>query len=108
MIPSPLQALAMIALTVLLSGAVMVLVHRHMPLRNKTIADLQDQIYGLEAEQSVHDEHIGRLQRRTGITSDIAISGPVTGKNLNLPADDDAMALWDAIVNDARKHEKDH
>lgn len=106
MILTPLQALTMVALAVLLSGLVMVLIHRHMPLRNKTIADLQDQIYGLEAEQSVHDEHIGRLQRRTGITVDPVISGPVTTTtNLNLPADDDAMALWDAIVNDARKHE---
>lgn len=35
MILSPLQALAMVALTILLCGVVMVLVHRHMPLRNK-------------------------------------------------------------------------
>lgn len=97
MILTPLQALAMIALTILLCGAAMILIHRHIPVRNRQIERMELTMHQLKATSEATRRRLLKLENTTKANT--------TTTNLNLPADDDAMALWDAIVNDARKHE---
>lgn len=100
MILTPLQIFGGIALIVLLCAIVMTLVHLYLPLRTKTVAELQDQMSTLKHNWAYYSDSLEAYQARIENLEDrdITINQPVTSQ-------DDPMALWDAIVNHARREE---
>lgn len=100
MILSPLQAISMVALIVLLCAIVMTLIHLYLPLRTKTVAELQAQMSTLKHNWAYYSDSLDAYQARIEKLEDqgVTINHPVTSS-------DDPMALWDAIVNQAKREE---
>lgn len=102
MILTPLQAIALVALIVILCAAVMAIIHLYLPHGSKAFIELKTRVKNLEAENT-------NLKARTQLLEERSVDHQVYGHtSYRVPAHEDPMALWDAIVHDAHQHSKDH
>lgn len=106
---TPLQSLAMVALIVILAGAVMVLVHWYMPPSTKTIRRIRDQVDQTHPLYQMTLERVSQTENRLRALEEGSVEKRIYGRRdaQSATRPDDPMALWDAIVNDAHQHNQE-